>query len=55
MSATIPSFSVLAAIAAIATIVIWLRPDPTTTGLAITAIAGLAGFHTAKNSGQTGS
>ncbi len=54
MSATTPNFSVLAAIAAITTIVIWIKPDPTTIGLAITAIAGLAGFHIIKNTGQTG-
>ncbi len=54
MSATTPNFSVLAAIAAITTIIVWIRPDPTTIGLGITAIAGLAGFHIVKNSSQTG-
>ncbi len=50
--ATIPSVTI-AAIAAITTIVLWIKPDPTTIGLAITAIAGLAGWHLIKNTGQT--
>lgn len=41
-------YATLAAIAAISVVILYVRPDPTTVGLGLTLIAGLAGYHTVK-------